>query len=236
MVNSAYENDIRQFILEIQSLLIGSIYVPYVDRLGDGKTPFNYPVSNFIGGTNSQVQAALVPCKFLVYGSAKVTLIWKSIAVVGSTQGYPIYVAQFTPNTAACAPVGTNACSSQIKQVIVPNPVSGPGVTPAAIDLVFTTASTPIYSSHLFHTIINQPLILNNGMCERNTYYFNGSFADPKYRTGDVTIYPLSLPNQAPLAAAYTNQGGYSANAELVGYNMEDCATAAANLDPGSTA
>ena len=42
LVSSGYENDIRMLDLQIPSLKQGSIYIPYTDRLKDGKTAFNY--------------------------------------------------------------------------------------------------------------------------------------------------------------------------------------------------
>ncbi|KAL8960293.1 MAG: hypothetical protein Q9193_002981, partial [Seirophora villosa] len=65
VVSIGYQNDIRMVDLQIQALLGGSIYVPYTDRLRDGRTPFNYAVQNYIGGVaGNDLQAdveALVP-------------------------------------------------------------------------------------------------------------------------------------------------------------------------------
>lgn len=47
--------------LEIDSLTGGSVYVPCVDRLGDGKTAFEYQLSDLIGGADGQVLPAYVP-------------------------------------------------------------------------------------------------------------------------------------------------------------------------------
>ena len=61
VVNTGYQNDIRMFSLQIQALLSGAIYIPYTDRLKDGKTPFNYAIQNYIGGVNGQDISAYVP-------------------------------------------------------------------------------------------------------------------------------------------------------------------------------
>ena len=45
------------------SLLGASVYVPYVDRLGDGKTPFQYSVKQYISGINGDSVAGLLPGK-----------------------------------------------------------------------------------------------------------------------------------------------------------------------------
>ena len=57
LVNSGYDNDIQMLDLKIAALKSAAIYVPYVDRLNDGKTPFNYAVQNYIGGTRNFVEA-----------------------------------------------------------------------------------------------------------------------------------------------------------------------------------
>lgn len=49
--------------LQIESLMQANTIVPCVDRLGDGKTPFQSAVRNWIGGTNGQNIMALVPGK-----------------------------------------------------------------------------------------------------------------------------------------------------------------------------
>lgn len=64
LVSSYYGSDIRLFgILQIESLFGGAVYAPFVDRLGDGKTPFQFPLINLVGGVNGQDLGALVPCK-----------------------------------------------------------------------------------------------------------------------------------------------------------------------------
>ena len=57
LVSSGYANDIRMINLQIAALKQGNIYVPYVDRLKDGKTPFNFAVQNYIGGTKKDIEA-----------------------------------------------------------------------------------------------------------------------------------------------------------------------------------
>ena len=65
IVSSGLESDIRMSSLQLMSsLLQGSVRVPYVDRLGDGKTPFQFSVEQYIGGVNGQDVSGLVPGKF----------------------------------------------------------------------------------------------------------------------------------------------------------------------------
>lgn len=64
VVSTGLNNDIRMTLLQIkEALFSGSIYVPYTDRLNDGKTPFNYAVRNYIGGLNGEDVRGLVPGK-----------------------------------------------------------------------------------------------------------------------------------------------------------------------------
>lgn len=214
------QNDIRQGPLQIQSLLSASISIPFTDRLGDKKTPFNYPVRNFIGGVNGKDVNALVP------------------TLVGSAQGNKIFVASFTPNE---APYGTlasnpNELVAQVRQVILPNPLSGPGISPAAVDLDFVSASEPQYTERTFRALINQPSILTNPKCQRNTYYFNQTFSDPVLRTGTATLYGPARGGALPAALdnRYEGQGGFSASSVSVGFDVEDCKVAAANVDPNA--
>lgn len=64
VVSTGLQNDIRMTLLQIkEALFSGSIYVPYTDRLNDGKTPFNYAVRNYIGGLNGEDVRGLIPGK-----------------------------------------------------------------------------------------------------------------------------------------------------------------------------
>jgi len=159
-------------------------------------------------------------------------------ALVGSAEGTNIFIASITPGNDAYAPLSSNPneYSTEIKQIILPNPVSGPAVEPEVFDLDFITATSPLYTEHTFHALINQPEILNNGLCQRNTYYFNQTFSDPVLRSGNATLFaPMAGAAPAALAGVYTGQGGYSASGENVGYNAEACASAAADADPGAS-
>ncbi|KAL8690312.1 MAG: hypothetical protein Q9224_004432, partial [Gallowayella concinna] len=173
VVATGYQNDIRMFNLQIKALFSGNIYVPYTDRLRDGKTPFQYPVRNYIGGVDGQDLMGVVP------------------SLVGTFEGTTIYLATFAPNNDAYAPIASNPneFTAQVKQVIVPNPISGPSVTPEAFDFDFVTARQPLYTPRTFHAMINQVQILNNGLCQRNPYYFNETFAGETLRSGNVTLY-----------------------------------------------
>ena len=101
-----------------------------------------------------------------------------------------------------------------------------------AIDTDFYTVSKSSYTAHTFHEFISQPLILTNGLCQRNSIYFNQTFTDPVFRNGTVTLYS---PGGA-FAGVYDDVQGYSASGEVVGYNTEICSSAAANTDPNALA
>ena len=62
LVTDSLESDIRMSTLQLPtSLLEGAIRVPYVDRLGDGKTPFQYSIHDYISGVNGQDISGFVP-------------------------------------------------------------------------------------------------------------------------------------------------------------------------------
>jgi hypothetical protein len=84
--------------------------------------------------------------------------------------------------------------------------------------------------------MINQAQILTTptalGMCQRNTIYFTEDFANPFFVKGKVTLYPGPVPKA--IAGTFQEVEGYSATGEEIGNNMEDCATAAGNVDPAA--
>ena len=66
LVTIDIENDIRMSSLQIpMPLLGGSIIVPFVDRLGDGKTGFTFSVKQYIGGYDGDDVSGYVPGKRL---------------------------------------------------------------------------------------------------------------------------------------------------------------------------
>lgn len=156
------------------------------------------------------------------------------IAIVASLGGTTVFVASFVPNDGPYEEISTSPPEyiTQIKDVIVPNPVSGPGVIEEAVDTDFFTVPESTFTTHTFHEFISQPLILTNGDCQRNPIYFNQTFSDPVFRNGTVTLYS---PGGA-FQGVYDSVQGYSASGEMVGYNAESCSSAAANTDPNALA
>lgn len=62
LVESTLQSDIRMSDLQLpKDLLGGSIQVPYVDRLNDGKTPFLFSIKQFVGGFNGAIISGFVP-------------------------------------------------------------------------------------------------------------------------------------------------------------------------------
>lgn len=76
-------------------------------------------------------------------------------AVVGTLGGTTLFIAQFVPNNNAFQQVAgsPNEYFAQIKQVVVPNPVSGPGVIPEAVDTDFFTAGSKGYPLKFFKEV-----------------------------------------------------------------------------------
>ncbi|SPJ75948.1 uncharacterized protein FTOL_05679 [Fusarium torulosum] len=223
IVQSGYNNDIRMTALnllplQIDSLMQGSLIVPYVDVTKDGKTPIGAPVNYYIGGTNGQTLQAIVP----------------SIASgVSPFEGTTIFPAIFAPDTSAAKPLPNGFYSTQVKPFLLPNPVSGPGVYAAAFDILFELTNESPYTAHTFHSLINNPQLLNNKKCQRNTVYFNDTFADPKMAVAEVTLYHQILGTPpAGLEGVYEDIYCYTANGQVVSGVGESCVAAAANFDP----
>ncbi|KAM0339567.1 hypothetical protein ACHAPU_010866 [Fusarium lateritium] len=223
IVQSGYDNDIRMTALnliplQIDSLMQGSLIIPYVDVTKDGKTPIAAPVNYYIGGTNGQPLQALVP----------------SIASsVSPFEGTTIFPATFAPDVSAAKSLPNGFYSTQVKPFLLPNTISGPGVYAEAFDILFELTSDSPYTAHTFHSLINIPQLLNNGKCQRNTIYFNESFADPKMAVGEVTLYHQILATPpAGLEGVYEDVYCYTANGQVVSGVGESCPAAAANMDP----
>lgn len=227
IVEGGYQKDIRMTALnlvplQIPSLMQGAILVPFADVSKDGKTPFNAPVNYYIGGTNGNDLAALVP------------------AIVGAVplfEGTVIAPAQVVPDTAAVQSLPGGLYGFQVKPFILPNPLSGPGIVGEAFDLIYSLTSTSPYTAHTFHSLLNNPQLLDNGLCQRQSLYFNETFANAKMAVGNITLYNQPLLSTPPkeIAGTYTNVYCYQANAELVAsYIGETCPIAAARSDPAA--
>lgn len=225
IVQAGYLNDIRMtplnlVPLQIDSLMQGSLIVPYLDVTKDGKTPINAPVNFYIGGTGNQLEA-IVP---------------SAASALSPVEGTTIFPALFEPDTATAQPLPNGLYSQQVKPFLVPNPVSGPGVTASAFDILYALTQMSPYTQRTFHALLNNPQLLNTGKCQRNTVYFNESFADPKMAVGKVTLYSqlLGATPPASIQGLYENVYCYQANGQLVSGVGEECAAAAANMDPAA--
>ncbi|KAL4724332.1 hypothetical protein ACLX1H_008946 [Fusarium chlamydosporum] len=165
IVQTGYQNDIRMTALnlvplQIESLMQGSLIVPYVDVTKDRNTPIGVPVNFYIGGTNGRALQAIVP----------------SIASgVSPFEGTTIFPATFAPDTSAAKTLPNGVYSTQAKPYLLPNTISGPGIYAEAFDIQFKLTNDSPYTAHTFHSLINIPQLLNTGKCQRNTVYFNES-------------------------------------------------------------
>lgn len=105
------------------------------------------------------------------------------------------------------------------------------GVYPEAADFDFFPTSSSKYPLKLFKQGINQPLILTNGLCQRNPIFFNETFSNPLFRRGKVT---LQEPGGA-FQGVYTDQngiGGLSASGGQIGFMAETCESANGKVIP----
>lgn len=227
ILQNGYQNDIRMTALNLAPLQIpgltqSALIVPYTDVAKDGRTPVNVPVSFYIGGTNGRFLEALVP---------------SIVSGVPLFEGTNIAPAIVVPDTAAVQPLPGGEYSFQAKPYILPNPISGPGVQGEAIQLSYQLTSDSPYPEQTFRRLLNGPQLLNTGLCQRNTLYFNDTFADPKMAKGKLTLYNQLLLATPPreIAGQYEDIYCYQVNAQSVStFVGEACPVAEANYDPVS--
>ncbi|EMF11230.1 uncharacterized protein SEPMUDRAFT_142704 [Sphaerulina musiva SO2202] len=229
LVTTGYTDDIRISALQIDGALPqGTIYVTYVSK-GGSSTPLAAQASSYIAGENGPLPNGLVP----------------AVASPLLFAGNPVRLGQFQPQNAAYQSAGAGLLSTKVAWAIVPNPISGPGVYPEAFDSTFASTNAPRYSAGTFKHLINQPIILPSRLCQRNTYYFNNATAQPVFVNGNVTLGPgasgssvlnSALQQGSPdgTSGVYTDVEGYSACAQNVGNNPEDCDQAGRTVDPAS--
>jgi hypothetical protein len=135
------------------------------------------------------------------------------------------------------------------EQTILPNPVSGPGVTNPAIGMTFSPISDSPYTPHTFHQMVNQPIILSSpvGMCNRLAQYFSpddysNTFADP-YMTvatvrfsGGTLVRDLGLGIPKGFEGIYGGVYGYAATSQTLTSLNEPCADSPGRVDPRASA
>lgn len=226
LVNSAFCNDIRQENLKIDGpLLAANNMVPFVGINGRS-TPLSVPLATHIAGVNSNFLAGGIP------------------AQAATLFGINTRVGAFLPNNAAYRAVGDGTYSANTKQVVLPNPITGPGTYPEATDFRFSSVAPGKYSLEQWKSVINLPYVLNSvlfGKCQRNTYFFNDSAADVEFRAGRVDLGPAAGFNTLTgvLVGNYggvQQMQGISACAQLVGFDRlvaqgEDCEVAAGKVE-----
>lgn len=224
----AFEADTRMSVLQISGALRnGLLFVPYVYAAGGGGPIVSIPISAYIAGPSGESVAGVVP------------------ALVSTTvEGSNLRLGAFDPPGAAYQLDGGGTYSTAAKWNVLPNPITGPGVYPEVADFLFRqiAAANSKYTDKTFKTMMNQPLTLTTGLCQRNAYYFTNATALPFFSNGQVTFGPgadgVGLTTGALQSAVsggvYADVDGYSGCAQTVGNNPEDCATAVANVDPAS--
>jgi hypothetical protein len=225
LVASGLTDDIRISALQIDGgLMVGQIYAAYV-KTSESTTPIAVSLNQYIAGENGPLPNGLVP----------------AVASPLLFAGTPIRLGQFTPKSQAYQADAGGSLSASTRWALLPNPFSGPGAYPEAFDAIFRTTDSPRYSGRTFKSLINQPIFLPSGKCQRNTYYFNNATALPAFRSGQVTLGPAAsglgvtkgaLQEASPDGSGvYRDVTGYSACAQVVGNNPQDCNKAAQEVD-----
>lgn len=209
--------DIRLSALQIDGpLLTSSAMIPFVSY-NNAKTPMLVPLNGYIGGEDKNTIDAL-------------RLAGVIPALVSTlVGGIELRLGNFLPPNAAYQPDGNGGFFANSKWVVVPNPVSGPGVYPEVIDTAFKNTSDPQYSLDFWKGVVNQPVILKGamtGQCQQNSFFFNESTAGVQFRSGDVTLGPAASGvdlTEGILQGKYTGVHGFSACAQNVGFTAQKC-------------
>lgn len=183
LTTHGYDADIRLSALQIDGpLLASSAMIPFMSY-NKAKTPLLAPLNGYIGGTNENTLDALGLAGLL---PALVSTL------VG---GIELRLGNFLPPNAAYQSDSNGGFFANSKWVVAPNPVTGPGVYPEAVDTAFKNTSDPRYSFDFWNSVVNQPVILKGvmtGQCQQNSFLFNESTAAVQFRAGNVTLGPAA--------------------------------------------
>ena len=229
LVSIGFNDDIRMSALQIDGgLRQGSVYATYVSQNGD-PTPLSASLVGYIAGEHGPLPNGLVP----------------AVASPLLFTGTPIRLGEFDPDTPPFLSDAAGTLTTQVSWAFIPNPFSGPGVYPAAIDLLFhVKAGVQTYTDKTFKSLINQPNILPSGLCQRNQYYFTNDTALTKFVSGNVTLGPAAsgynvfegvlMQASEDGNGLYVGNEGFTGCAQNVGFSPEGCKAAGMNLDPSA--
>lgn len=144
-------------------------------------------------------------------------------------EGIELRLGNFLPPNAAYQSDGSGGFFANSKWVVAPNPISGPGVYPEAMDTAFKHTSEPRYSFDFWSRVVNQPVILKGvmiGQCQQNSFFFNESSAAVQFLSGNVTLGPAASGAgilKGVLQGKYEDVHGFSACAQNVGFTAQKC-------------
>lgn len=228
LVGISTNADIRMSALQIDGILKNSgIFATFVAK-GDSDSPIAATLNQYIAGPNGPLPQGLLPA------------LASSLLFAGT----PIRLGKFTPLTDAYMSSTSEISTANAAWALLPNPISGPAIEPEAVDFAFTTETEPVYGARTIKTLMNQPLLLPSGMCQRNQYYFNNATALPILRNGNVTFGPAAdgigitsgglMKASADGTGIYMDVEGLSACSQQVGNTPENCDEAVQNVDPAS--
>ena len=217
LTTHGYDANIRLSTLQIDGpLLASSAMIPFVS-FNKAKTPLLAPLNGYIGGANENTLKAL--------GLAGLVPALVSTLVGGIV----LRLGNSLPPNAAYQSDGSGGFFANSKWVVAPNPISGPGVYPEAMDTAFKNASEPRYSFDFWNSVVNQPVILKGvmiGQCQQNSFFFNDSTAAVQFRAGNVTLGPAASGAgllKGVLQGKYEDVHGFSACAQNVGFTAQKC-------------
>jgi hypothetical protein len=137
IVTTALQDDTRQGALALDGPLRGSGYIVPYCGIGGSLTSLSCPLVSYLAGTDEKDRAkltALVP------------------TAVATLFGLYSRIGLFIPEKAAYEKSGEQYFSNS-KAVIVPNTLSGPGITPSASNMMWGTKTESKYSVREMKTV-----------------------------------------------------------------------------------
>lgn len=152
IVTCAFDADILQSILGIDSPLRGcGVMVPFTST-GKSQTPYILPLISYLSSTSKSTNkylAGLVPAVMNTKLNGMPTLVGAMLPVDAAYQSNGM------------DSTGKQLYSSSAKWALLPNELSGPGLYPTAVNMFFSSSSSALpYSLTQMRKMVNQPYVL----------------------------------------------------------------------------
>lgn len=185
-----------------------NFYIPFVDVLKDGKTPFSKPTIGYINQLIPVVVADLelngqhvgvfdpkhAPYKTIGDGSELAITVSEGLDNPVSIQLKKRLVSRTTLSLSLNLNI---LCTSHSTQI------DGPGLLIPRFQANFKKTSKAHISAKTFKEVALQPRVNPLGLCSQTIEYYNETFADPSHVVGSVQVYSPVVPQNQQFETAY---------------------------------